>query len=375
MLLVFRDCALLLIGLSLACSRDAQPLNPPMPSAQIAPSASSSSAAADAAMSTASPALKGTLTALADAPKPSFGVAVDSTSVYWAVYEGGDVLRAPRAGGTTERLAGSQDFVNAIAADADDNVYWSIGHGTSPGGTIRRLAKGARTPVDFASGQADAKSVAVDATHVYWIVGGGYDGKGGVTSPGIHRKSRSGGTVEDVATPLDGPTRLVLDGDDVVVIVEGSPPFSGNGAVVKVSKRSGAVTILAPKQTNPRGLAVDATHVYWSIVGPLVTPPPPVCPKGTPCPIPSAVPIANQGEMRRVAKAGGTIEVLAKDLSDAGIVAASAGVVFYTANHHTHMMPAAGGAPTRIALGGSSEMAFRDGVGYAQLGGKIVLVR
>jgi hypothetical protein len=249
---------------------------------------------------------------------------------------------------------------------------WSIGHGITPGGSIQCLPKGSHAATVFAAAQADAKSVAVDATHVYWIVGGGYDGTGAVADPAIRRKALRSGVVETLATGLAGPTRLVLDGDDVVFLVEGSPPYSGHGAVSKVPKRGGAVTVLAPLQTNPLGLSVDGGYVYWSVVGPLVTPPPPVCPKGTPCPIPSAVPIAHKGEVRRVAKGGGPVETLAKELRSVGIVAASAGTVYFSAGQATHAMAASGGAATKIAPGGSSQMAFRDGVGYAQLGGKIV---
>jgi len=343
----------------------------------VASSAAASTSASVAPLALPPPptAPKGTVTDLADAPKPSFGVAVDAGSVYWAIYEGGDVLRVPRAGGPTERLLGGQDFVNAIAADESGDVFWSIGHGMTPGGSIQRLAKGSHTATVFAAAQAGAKSVAVDATHVYWIVGGGYDGTGAVADPAIRRRALRGGVVETVATGLAGPTRLVLDGDDVIFVVEGSPAFTGRGAVAKVPKRGGAVTVLAPQQTNPLGLSVDAGFVYWSVVGPLVTPPPPVCPKGTPCPIPSAVPIADKGEVRRVPKGGGSVEILVKDLRSVGIVAASAGTVYFSADQATHAMPATGGAARKLALGGSSQMVFRDGVAYAQIGGKIVALQ
>lgn len=365
---------------AVACTPDAQVRDPaPAAPAVVASGVGPSSAASSSAPPSSPPpprlASKATVTELADAPKPSFGVAVDTGYVYWAVYEGGDVLRAPRAGGPSERLASGQDFVNAIAVDEEGDVFWSIGHGLAPGGSIQRLARGSHAATAFAAAQADAKSVAVDTTHVYWIVGGGYDGTGATANPSIRRKALRSGAVETVATGLEGPTRLVLDGDDVVFVEEGSPPYSGHGIVAKVPKRGGAVVVLAPLQTNPLGLAVDGGFVYWSVVGPLVTPPPRVCPKGTPCPIASAVPTADEGEVRRVPKSGGRIELLAKDLHHVGIVAASGGTVYFSADRATYAMPATGSAVSKIAPGDSSQMAFREGVGYAQLGGKIVALR
>ena len=350
-----------------------------MASASTSPSTLASIAPAPLPTAPPPAPLKGTVTELADASRPSFGVAVDAGYVYWAIYEGGDVLRVPRGGGPVERLLGGQDFVNAIAVDAGGDVYWSIGHGMTPGGSIQRLAAGSHTATVFAPSQAGATSVAVDATHAYWLVSGGYDGTGAVTRPSICRKGLRSGAVETLATGLDGPTRLVLDGDDVVFVTEGSPPYSGHGAVSKVSKHGGAVTVLASSQTNPLGLSADGGYVYWSIVGPLVTPPPPVCPKGTPCPIPTSVPTADKGEVRRVPKGGGPVEILAKDLKHVGIVAAAAaaspGSVYFSTDQATHLMPASGGAPRKIGPGGSSQMAFRDGIGYAQLGGKIVALQ
>jgi hypothetical protein len=56
---------------------------------------------------------------------------------------------------------------------------------------------------------------------------------------------------------------VVVDGDDVYLPVL-DWPLSGYGSIVRISIASGADEVLAGAQPAPSGIAVDATHVYWT---------------------------------------------------------------------------------------------------------------
>lgn len=141
------------------------------------------------------------------------GVAVDATSIYWAVplrqeapQEGGAILAAPKEGGEQRRLATTpQDAeIEALAVDAS-SVYWTAS------GALMRVAKAGGAPSTLATGQPRIGSIAIAGTSVYW-------------------------TNEE----LEHGEVMVLDGD---------------------AKRP---TRLAREQFLPTGLAAAGTRVFWA---------------------------------------------------------------------------------------------------------------
>jgi len=80
---------------------------------------------------------------------------------------------------------------------------------------------------------------------------------------------------------------------------------------VRVGKGGGDPEVLLSGLHNPADLALDDSHVYVSEGGPARTAPTPTCAPGKICPVPSSLPIVEEGRLLRVPKAGGTVQVLA----------------------------------------------------------------
>jgi hypothetical protein len=142
----------------------------------------------------------------------TYGLAVDSTSVYWSCFAGScPVLKTPLDGGTSTTLA-TGHVVFGVAVDATD-VYWAEGNN----GTIMKVPVG-------------------------------------------------GGQATTVACGLGGPDKIAIDNSNIYVTA-GVAAGAGAGAIVKVAKDGSAVTFLATGLTGPSGIAIDSTSVYWTTLG------------------------------------------------------------------------------------------------------------
>jgi hypothetical protein len=358
-----------------ACSAPSPPPAPSSPTPVSTPTTASASASARAPVTVP----------LAPAPRPTsfatrrslagditstFGAAADDRYAYGAAYQGNlGVFRAPRDGGALEALAGAQEWSRDIAVD-DTTIYWVKGHGATPGGGVFAMAKAGGPVRDFAEHQADARLIGVDATHVYWANGGGYDGGGGTGKAEIRRRAKQGGPVE-VLAEISGAMSLRVAEDALYVLADSMPP-TGAGILAKVPKSGGPVTVLAPSGPSPADLDLDATHVYWTIRGDFEMPPPIVCKGNTPCPAATTAPIVRHGEVRRVARAGGLVEVLARDLRDAGSLVLGAQSVLFSAGGELLEMPKAGGPKVSRGPGVSSRFAVSNGEAFAVSNGHFV---
>jgi hypothetical protein len=179
------------------------------------------------------------------------GIAVDARSVYWPTW-GGSVMKVPVGGGTpTTLIAAVAGSVGGVAIAVDGaNVYWV---GGSPDALILSsvpLGGGAPTklaPVGGASG------IASDGTSVYWVA-----------PDGVMRLPVAGGTPTTLSS-LGGFawTAIAVNGGSIYW-GGASGSEGGSSYLFKVSVGGGAVTTIASYDDSFAGaLAVDATNLYW----------------------------------------------------------------------------------------------------------------
>jgi hypothetical protein len=101
-------------------------------------------------------------------------VAVDGTSVFWAVGPSTNrpIVKCPAttcAGGPTSLAVGPPYAAGGLAVDAT-SAFWTTYAGVSGNATIQKCAVPGcgGTSVPLATGQGYATSLALDATNVYW---------------------------------------------------------------------------------------------------------------------------------------------------------------------------------------------------------------
>lgn len=179
------------------------------------------------------------VTTLASGLNAPFDIAVDGSQVYWVEYYGGSIKKVGLNGGTVTTLASTLTNVSALSL-TDSSVVW-------PDAGIRMVGKNGGSTTEIVSpllSQGEYK-VAVDADNVYWTEYG-IGGK-------VRKSAFGSGTVTTLVSQEDYAGPIAVDSTDVY--------WLGGGALKKIGKNGGTVTILA---TGPGyNLALDATYVYW----------------------------------------------------------------------------------------------------------------
>jgi hypothetical protein len=139
-----------------------------------------------------------------DAPQ---SIALDATSVYWTTYYGGAVMKAPLGGGAPTTLNYGPPLGFGIAVDST-SVYWLGGHAIRKvplsGGAVSTLAT---------FGDDDGVGIAVDSTNVYCTV-----------DLAVLSVPLSGGTLTTLASgPPVAPVFISVDRTGVYWGNDGSP--------------------------------------------------------------------------------------------------------------------------------------------------------
>lgn len=140
---------------------------------------------------------------------------------------------------TPEVIASGLNSPKSLAVDAS-NVYWT------DNSSVSKISKNDRNVTILASGLNDPWAIAVDATSVYWSELYGF---------AIKKVGINGGTV----------TTLASAGNDQGIAIDADNVYWCDPAISRVSKNGGAATTLAAAPGT--GIAVDSRNVYWSEYG------------------------------------------------------------------------------------------------------------
>jgi hypothetical protein len=176
-----------------------------------------------------------------------WGLAVDSTNVFWTDNSGGRVVSVGIDGGVAVILASGQSHPKGITVDSS-NVYWANDS------TVMSQPLDGGPPVTLVSGQNTATDVTVDSSNVYWT-------------------DMWANTINKV--PIDGgsPVLLAHDLNPNMIAVTPTAAYwtSGIGLncfVSTVGLDGGMLVNLdTMNQYYLMGIAVDSVNLYWVQAG------------------------------------------------------------------------------------------------------------
>jgi hypothetical protein len=189
-----------------------------------------------------------------------FGVAIDTSNVYWVSQVEGTpvVMSAPLGGGAATTLGTAIGYTTGQGlSQSGGMLYLAAGLQGGPGGAILTLptsAPSTPTPLQTSSSWTPW-DVRTDATNVYWD-----DHTGGA----VYQSPLAGGAVTTLATGLSSPDQLAVDMTNVYA-VESTP--SGKILEMTIGSSGTPKTLAMPTDTIPGGVAADNndTFVYFSM--------------------------------------------------------------------------------------------------------------
>ena len=212
-----------------------------------------------------------TITSVAVTSDPPADLRVDSTNVYFSIFEYGNgrIESAPLGGGTATTLASGDHYPTFLTIDGA-NVYFTA---TSANGSVFQVPLadgGAATPI--ATGQNSPGGIAVDGTSVYWATGGSPCAPDAGGCGVVQKVPIGGGAAVTLAPGVVNPQAMAIDSTYVYWTdwVNGNGGACGvcDGLVMRVPIGGGAATTLAAGQENPGFVHVDSSGIYWTNSGP-----------------------------------------------------------------------------------------------------------
>ncbi|HEX8793062.1 MAG TPA: hypothetical protein VF765_19090 [Polyangiaceae bacterium] len=194
----------------------------------------------------------GSPTKLSDAEVP-YGIAVDSTRVYWADYYDDTVHSVPKAGGSASALlfdgGGLATEGELITADSAF-LYFTDGSGD-----VYKLPIGGGDAIQMASwNYGGGWPVVVDSTTVY------YGQLGGVSA--MSKDATKGGAF--IVSNLRDPLGLVLDPTTRLLYWADYGTGTGiDGTIGRVATDGSGRTLIASSQINVEDITVAGNYVFW----------------------------------------------------------------------------------------------------------------
>ncbi|HEY3807182.1 MAG TPA: hypothetical protein VGL61_31490 [Kofleriaceae bacterium] len=186
----------------------------------------------------------------ADNVSPVVGVALDTSSIYWAEpgtcatgANDGAIMTMSIGGGMPTALVTQQPCPASLVID-ENTVYWgdssTISSVGKAGGAVAAIASNVQRPV----------ATALNTTFIFWT-----DVDGTVRSV-----NKAGGTESTLAANL-GTGRGIAVGSDSLYFAG----FNGaTGSVAEVPIMGGSLVTLSTDDSAPSWVAVDSNDVYWT---------------------------------------------------------------------------------------------------------------
>lgn len=197
-------------------------------------------------------------------------LALDAQYLYWSDDEEGEVVRLPKDGGLPVVLA-QREYPRHLVL-VGDVLYWSerspMDHrGGDPWSRVVRMPKDGGDVTVIADGLEHVNAVVVRGDEVVILCDGTYDPRRREDARGEVLYLAPGATEpETLATRQRRPTAAVFLGDTLVWLNSGWkwPTYFADGALVQTKPAERAKpAVLRDKLPMAHALLADETHLYW----------------------------------------------------------------------------------------------------------------
>lgn len=180
---------------------------------------------------------------------PEAALALDEKYLYWS--DGASISRVPKQGGASEKIIPNAPRPDEIVFD-EENFYWLIwtGEGSPPAPMMFAPRNGGQAK-QLTSPQPPTSGIALDGDFVYWMTG-----------DGIKRIPKAGGQITDVYRHAFKQPSLGLQ-HDAENFYFCQMNERGHSALMKLNKRSGELTELAPSINHTMEFVVSGGSVYY----------------------------------------------------------------------------------------------------------------
>jgi uncharacterized repeat protein (TIGR03803 family) len=200
------------------------------------------------------------------APYFSAEMAIDNGYVYFADDIGG-LFRAPKGGGLVTTLLGLNDgeVVEMIVIDGDTLFFGTIDL-TGTLGTIYSMPKSGGTPTTVVTGILTLNDLVVDDQSIYWISFGtpNIDFSLFLADGRIAKASKDGSNRIVLVSNLSEPTGIAVDGTSVYFAESGAGLGNTSAGVRSMPKNGGGTVTRLTNGTTTVALAASATDLYFS---------------------------------------------------------------------------------------------------------------
>jgi hypothetical protein len=180
---------------------------------------------------------------------PDTTLAIDDKYIYWS--DGGSISRVPKVGGPSEKIIPKAPKPDEIVMDGE-NIYWLIwgGEGSPPEPLMVASKKGGEAK-PLTPKYLGVSGIAQDENFVYWMTG-----------DGIKEMRKIGGEVIAISHDSSPSPSLGLrmDEDNFYFCQMAS---NGQSALMRLSRKTGELSQLAPSINHTMEFVVDDTAVYY----------------------------------------------------------------------------------------------------------------